>query len=329
MRANRAAFDRSGAGAADAARQHRARRSTTVLGTAMPAPLLLAPVGVQSILHPDGELATARAAAALGVPMVLSTASSHTIEDVAAAAGTVRAGTSSTGRSTTTSRSAPRPGSRRRVRRARRHARHLDAGLAPARPRRAPTCRSCAGSAPRSRSPTRPSGPGSPIRPRTTWRRRSRTGRDLHRAPPALGHGWTAARRVGRPDRAQGHPAPRRRRAALDAGMDGVIVSNHGGARSTARSGRSRAAGGRRGGRRDGRRCCSTPASGPGPTPQGAGPRRRRRAARPSVRLRPGARRARPGSATCCAAAGRAGHHPGLAGVADLAGLRAARDPVV
>jgi lactate 2-monooxygenase len=62
--------------------------STTVLGTAMPAPVLLAPVGVQSIVHPEGELATARAAAALGVPMVLSTASSHTLEDVAAASGT-------------------------------------------------------------------------------------------------------------------------------------------------------------------------------------------------------------------------------------------------
>jgi lactate 2-monooxygenase len=61
--------------------------TTTVLGTEMPAPLLLAPVGVQSIVHPDGELATARAAAALGVPMVLSTASSHSIEDVAAANG--------------------------------------------------------------------------------------------------------------------------------------------------------------------------------------------------------------------------------------------------
>ena len=53
----------------------------------MPAPVLLAPVGVQSIVHPDGELATARAAAALGVTMVLSTASSHTIEDVAEANG--------------------------------------------------------------------------------------------------------------------------------------------------------------------------------------------------------------------------------------------------
>lgn len=61
--------------------------STAVVGTAMPAPVLLAPVGVQSIVHPDGELATARAAAALGITMILSTASSNTIEDVAAANG--------------------------------------------------------------------------------------------------------------------------------------------------------------------------------------------------------------------------------------------------
>jgi isopentenyl diphosphate isomerase/L-lactate dehydrogenase-like FMN-dependent dehydrogenase len=42
---------------------------------------------VLSIAHPDGELAVARAASALGVPMVLSTASSHTIEEVAEASG--------------------------------------------------------------------------------------------------------------------------------------------------------------------------------------------------------------------------------------------------
>lgn len=60
---------------------------TTVLGTRMPAPVLLAPLGVQSIIHPDGELATARAAASVGVPMVLSTASSHTLEQVAEAHG--------------------------------------------------------------------------------------------------------------------------------------------------------------------------------------------------------------------------------------------------
>jgi L-lactate dehydrogenase (cytochrome) len=60
---------------------------TEVLGTSMPAPLMLGPVGVQSIVHRDGELATARAAAELGVPAVLSTASSYTIEQVAEAMG--------------------------------------------------------------------------------------------------------------------------------------------------------------------------------------------------------------------------------------------------
>ena len=60
---------------------------TSVLGTAMPAPVLLAPVGVQSIVHPDAELAVGRAAAALGVTPILSTAASHSIEQVAEAMG--------------------------------------------------------------------------------------------------------------------------------------------------------------------------------------------------------------------------------------------------
>jgi isopentenyl diphosphate isomerase/L-lactate dehydrogenase-like FMN-dependent dehydrogenase len=60
---------------------------TTVLGTPMPAPLLLGPVGVQSIIHPEGELAVARAAGELGVPMVASTASSFTLEEIAEAGG--------------------------------------------------------------------------------------------------------------------------------------------------------------------------------------------------------------------------------------------------
>ncbi len=59
--------------------------STSLLGTSMPAPVLLAPIGVQSIVHPDGELAVGRAAAAHGLPAILSTAASHTIEQVAAA----------------------------------------------------------------------------------------------------------------------------------------------------------------------------------------------------------------------------------------------------
>ena len=61
--------------------------STTVLGTEMPAPLMLAPIGVQKIVHEDGELATARAAAALGVPMIASTASHFSLEEVAEAGG--------------------------------------------------------------------------------------------------------------------------------------------------------------------------------------------------------------------------------------------------
>ena len=60
--------------------------SVSVLGTAMPAPVMLAPVGVQSIVHPDAELAVARAAAAVGLPFILSTAASNSIEDVAGAA---------------------------------------------------------------------------------------------------------------------------------------------------------------------------------------------------------------------------------------------------
>ena len=61
--------------------------STSVLGLPLPAPVLLGPVGVLSIVHADAELAVARASAATGVPMVLSTVSSTAMEDVAAALG--------------------------------------------------------------------------------------------------------------------------------------------------------------------------------------------------------------------------------------------------
>ena len=86
-RANRAAFDdwqivpRMLTDATN--RDH----SVTVLGTSMAAPIMLAPVGVQSIVHPDGELASMRAAAALGLTAVMSTASSYSTEEVAEAAG--------------------------------------------------------------------------------------------------------------------------------------------------------------------------------------------------------------------------------------------------
>jgi lactate 2-monooxygenase len=61
--------------------------SVDVLGTRSPAPFLLAPIGVLSIAHAEGELAVARAAAATGVPMVLSSAASHSLEEVADAMG--------------------------------------------------------------------------------------------------------------------------------------------------------------------------------------------------------------------------------------------------
>lgn len=61
--------------------------SVEVLGTRSPAPFFLAPVGVLSIVHAEAELAVARAAKAAGIPMVLSSAASTSLEDVAEAVG--------------------------------------------------------------------------------------------------------------------------------------------------------------------------------------------------------------------------------------------------
>lgn len=60
---------------------------TQLFGSELPAPVALAPIGVQSIAHADAEPAVARAAAGSGVPIVLSTASSRTLEEVAEAMG--------------------------------------------------------------------------------------------------------------------------------------------------------------------------------------------------------------------------------------------------
>jgi lactate 2-monooxygenase len=60
---------------------------TELFGAELQAPVLLAPVGVQSIVHEEGELATARAAAATGVPYIHSTAASYSIEEAAEANG--------------------------------------------------------------------------------------------------------------------------------------------------------------------------------------------------------------------------------------------------
>jgi len=59
--------------------------ATEVLGQAISSPVLLAPVAYQRVCDPEGEKATARAAAAAGTIMVLSTMSTTRLEDVAAA----------------------------------------------------------------------------------------------------------------------------------------------------------------------------------------------------------------------------------------------------
>lgn len=82
-RANREAFDRwrivphmlTGATERDL--------TTTVLGSTLSAPVITAPIGVQSIVHADAERAAARVAAELGIGMALSTVSSASLEDVA------------------------------------------------------------------------------------------------------------------------------------------------------------------------------------------------------------------------------------------------------
>ena len=83
LRANRAAFE---------AQRLRPRMLTGVaacstevdiLGTRCPAPFLLAPIGGQTVAHPEGDLATARASASLGVPLTVSTAASYSMEDIA------------------------------------------------------------------------------------------------------------------------------------------------------------------------------------------------------------------------------------------------------
>jgi lactate 2-monooxygenase len=61
--------------------------ATDLLGTGLTAPFLLAPIGVQSIVNEEAELASARAAASTGVPFIASTASSRSLEDIAQAMG--------------------------------------------------------------------------------------------------------------------------------------------------------------------------------------------------------------------------------------------------
>jgi L-lactate dehydrogenase (cytochrome) len=87
MRANLEAFERRRLRPRMLAGNLERDLSVQILGTRSPAPFLLGPVGVLSIAHAEAEVGAARGAAALGVPFVLSSAASSSIEQVAEAMG--------------------------------------------------------------------------------------------------------------------------------------------------------------------------------------------------------------------------------------------------
>ena len=87
VRANREAFERVRLRPRMLAGHTERELSIEVLGLRSAAPFLLGPVGVLSIVHPEAELGVARASKATGVPMVLSSAASTSLEDVAAELG--------------------------------------------------------------------------------------------------------------------------------------------------------------------------------------------------------------------------------------------------
>jgi lactate 2-monooxygenase len=85
MRANLAAFDRHRIVPRMLRDVGERDLSIELLGSRRPHPLLAAPIGVQELAHPEADLATARACAARQVPMVISNQASHPMETIAAA----------------------------------------------------------------------------------------------------------------------------------------------------------------------------------------------------------------------------------------------------
>jgi 4-hydroxymandelate oxidase len=85
LRENRRAFDRVTLRYRVLVDVARRELATSVLGTRVASPILIAPMAFQRLAHPDGELATARAAAAAGTVIILSTLASAGLEEVRAA----------------------------------------------------------------------------------------------------------------------------------------------------------------------------------------------------------------------------------------------------
>jgi 4-hydroxymandelate oxidase len=87
LRRNRAAFEEVVLRPRVLRDVHACDLTTRVLGATLKAPILVAPVGLQMLVHPEGEEATARGAAGGGSLMIVSTMSSVSVEKIGAAAG--------------------------------------------------------------------------------------------------------------------------------------------------------------------------------------------------------------------------------------------------
>jgi isopentenyl diphosphate isomerase/L-lactate dehydrogenase-like FMN-dependent dehydrogenase len=85
--ANRAAFDRWRIVPRVLRDASERSLATELFGRTLPAPLLLAPIGVLELAHPGADVAVGRAAAAEGVPVIFSNQASRAMEEVAAAMG--------------------------------------------------------------------------------------------------------------------------------------------------------------------------------------------------------------------------------------------------
>jgi L-lactate dehydrogenase (cytochrome) len=88
LRRNRAAFDLLEFSPGEPCDVSRIDTSTTVLGQRVPLPFALSPVGSPRMFHHEGELAVARAVRQVGVPYGISTLATTSVEDVAAQTGT-------------------------------------------------------------------------------------------------------------------------------------------------------------------------------------------------------------------------------------------------
>ena len=83
LRANREAFERWRLRPRMLTNTSQRISSIELFGSPSAAPFLLAPIGGQTVAHQNGELAVARATKATGIPMLISQAASHSMEDIA------------------------------------------------------------------------------------------------------------------------------------------------------------------------------------------------------------------------------------------------------